>query len=38
MIYAANKLLNGGARNVLVKGGHLEFKDYVTIYLLTKMK
>ena len=26
MIFAANKLLESGARNVLIKGGHLKFK------------
>ena len=33
MIYAANKLLNGGARNVLVKGGHLSSKIIHDIFV-----
>ena len=33
MIFAANKLINLGARNVLIKGGHLKSKKIVDIFL-----
>ena len=33
MILAANKLINFGAKNVLIKGGHLNFKKVEDIFL-----
>ena len=33
MIYAANKLVELGAKNVLIKGGHLKYKDVRDIYV-----
>ncbi len=33
MIFAANKLLESGARNVLIKGGHLNFKFVQDIFV-----
>ena len=33
MIFAANKLINLGAKNVLIKGGHLKFKKVEDIFL-----
>ena len=39
MIFAANKLINIGAQNVLIKGGHLKSKKVVDIFLSkTKFK
>ena len=36
MIYAANKLLELGAKNVLVKGGHLKYKNVIDIFISKK--
>ena len=36
MIYAANKLLELGAKNVLVKGGHLKTKNVIDIFINKK--
>ena len=36
MIFAANKLINLGARNVLIKGGHLKSKKVEDIFLSKK--
>ena len=33
MIFAANKLINLGAKNVLIKGGHLNSKKVVDVFL-----
>ena len=33
MIYAANKLIKSGAKNVLIKGGHLKFKLVKDIFV-----
>ena len=33
MIFAAKKLLESGARNVLIKGGHLDFKFVQDIFV-----
>ena len=33
MIYAANKLIDLGAKNVLLKGGHLKSKKVIDLYL-----
>ena len=33
MIFAANKLINLGAKNVLIKGGHLNTKKVEDIFL-----
>ena len=36
MIYAANKLLEFGAKNVLIKGGHLKNKNVIDIFINEK--
>jgi len=36
MIYAANKLLELGAKNVLIKGGHLKNKNIIDIFVNEK--
>jgi len=36
MIFAANKLIDLGAKNVLIKGGHLNHKDVVDILINPK--
>ena len=36
MIYAANKLLELGAKNVLIKGGHLKTKNVIDIFINKK--
>ena len=36
MIYAANKIIQYGAKNVLIKGGHLQDKIVNDIFLLIK--
>ena len=36
MIYAANKLLELGAKNVLIKGGHLKNKNVIDIFINDK--
>ena len=36
MIFAANKLIGLGAKNVLIKGGHLNHKDVVDILINSK--
>ncbi len=36
MIYAANKLLELGAKNVLIKGGHLKNKNVIDIFINEK--
>ncbi len=36
MIFAANKLLGLGAKNVLIKGGHLKHKNVIDILISTK--
>ncbi len=36
MIYAANKLIGLGAKNVLIKGGHLKYKNVRDIFLNKK--
>ena len=36
MIYAANKLIGLGAKNVLLKGGHLEHKNIIDIFVNKK--
>ena len=36
MIYAANKLINLGAKNVLIKGVHLKHKNVIDILINTK--
>ena len=33
MIFAANKLIESGAKNVLIKGGHLKFKSVQDIFV-----
>ena len=33
MIFAANKLIDLGAKNVLLKGGHLKSKKVIDLYL-----
>ena len=33
MIFAANKLIDLGAKNVLLKGGHLKTKKVIDLYL-----
>ena len=33
MIFAANKLLNIGAKNILIKGGHIQSKLVTDIFL-----
>ena len=36
MIYAANKLIEFGAKNVLIKGGHLKNKNVIDIFINEK--
>ena len=36
MIYAANKLIGLGAKNVLIKGGHLKHKNVIDIFVNKK--
>ena len=36
MIFAANKLIGLGAKNVLIKGGHLKHKNVIDILINTK--
>ena len=37
MIFAANKLIELGAKNVLIKGGHLKHKNVIDILIKKKI-